>query len=213
MRLVSCRYGCGNGHAIAVRAMAMAIVFGLIGAPVAITGAAAQDAQEAEQKAPQVEPKGPAALPTPRPMVPIPSLKNIQVEITIIDQVGSDPPLKKTLSVIAADHGSGSVRSRAAVPVPRNPNDPKDVIYQDLPLNVDIRPEITENKTRIRARLILNYETLYASKPSGVPPVKSIVFVDQHVMLDSGKPMIVSQSADATTDRKVSVELKATILP
>ena len=31
-------------------------------------------------------------------------------------------------------------------------------------------------------------------------------------MLENGKPLIVSQSADAATDRKVTVELKATIL-
>jgi hypothetical protein len=210
MRLVSSK----NGNAIAV--CVMAIVLGGISAPIVASAVAAQEAQPAEQQPPPPaaqQPAQPAMLPAAKPRIPIPALRNIQIEITIIDQVGTDTPLKKTLNVIAADAGSGSVRSKVTVPVPRNPADPKDVMYQDLPLNVDIRPEVTENKNRLRARLILNYETLYPSKTSGVPPVRSVVFVDQHVMLDNGKPLLVSQSADATTDRKVSVELKATILP
>jgi hypothetical protein len=32
------------------------------------------------------------------------------------------------------------------------------------------------------------------------------------VVLDDGKPMMVTQSADPVTDRKVTVEVKATIL-
>ncbi len=33
---------------------------------------------------------------------------NIQVEITINDQVGSEPPVKKTLNVIAADRAAAA---------------------------------------------------------------------------------------------------------
>ena len=32
------------------------------------------------------------------------------------------------------------------------------------------------------------------------------------VILESGKPMIVSQAADPTSDRKITVEITATIL-
>jgi hypothetical protein len=211
MRLVSWKIG--NALAVCV----MAIALGQVGV--------AQD-QQAEQKVEQKAP--PAAAPaaeqtTPKPVAeifprltpPIPASKNIQVEITIIDQAGSAPPVKKTLNVIAADNANGSIRSKVTVAVPRHPPgpDPKNYSYEDLPLNVDIRPQVTENKNRIRARLILNYETFYAAQASNMPALRSVVTVDQWVMLDNGKPMIVSQSADATTDRKVSVELKATILP
>jgi hypothetical protein len=215
MRLVSSRIG--NAIAVCV----MAIVLGRISTPVAVSAGAAQDQQTEQKPAPAAPPA--AAQPTPKPdaesfprlMPPIPASKNIQVEITIIDQVGSEPPVKKTLNVIAADNGSGSIRSKATVAVPRHPPgpDPTNYVYAELPLNVDIRPQVTENKNRIRARLILNYETFYPSKTAGMPAVKSVVTVDQNVMLDNGKPLIVSQSADATTDRKVSVELKATVLP
>ena len=32
------------------------------------------------------------------------------------------------------------------------------------------------------------------------------------VVLQSGKPMLISQAADPTSDRKVTVEVKATVL-
>jgi hypothetical protein len=209
MRLVSRKWKYGNAIAVCV----MAIALGQIGS--------AQESRDNQQATP------PAAQPAQKPaeepvtrviapaaMMQIPALKNIQVDITIIDQVGSEPPLKKTLSVIAVDAGSGSVRSKGFIAVPKQEpaSRPGDYYYEELPLNVDIRPQVTENKNRIRMRLILNYET-FRPKTTGLPPVRSVVTVDQNVMLDNGKPMIVSQSADATTDRKVSVELKATILP
>lgn len=210
MRLVSRKWNSLNAMAVCV----MAIVLGQIGS--------AQESRETQQAPPPAAQPAqkPAEEPVTRvtmaapPMMPIPALKNIQVDITIIDQVGSEPPLKKTLSVIAADAGSGSVRSKGFIAVPKQEpaSRPGDYYYEELPLNVDIRPQVTENKNRIRMRLILNYET-FRPKTTGLPPVRSVVTVDQNVMLDNGKPMIVSQSADATTDRKVSVELKATILP
>lgn len=220
MRLVSWKWKYGNALAVC----AIAMVIGGTNAPIAVSARAAQDAQDAqaEQKkepaavpvATQEPPKPVAVIPPPA-IQQIPALKNIQVEITIIDQGGSQPPLKKTLTVIAADNGSGSIRSTVTVAMPRHPPgpDPKNFTYEELPLNVDIRPQVTENKNRIRARMILNYQTFYAAQANNMPAVKSVVTMDQHVMLDNGKPMVVSQSADATTDRKVSVELKATILP
>ena len=60
-------------------------------------------------------------------------------------------------------------------------------------------------------RQILNYETVRTVADGG-GGVRSVVTVDQTMMLSNGKPTTVSQSADAATDRKVSVELKATIL-
>jgi hypothetical protein len=211
MRLVSWKLG--NAIAVCV----MAIVPGQIGI--------AQELPEGQKTPPLAVPPPdaqPVALPTPKPAQAhsprrpprIPAMANIRVDITITDQAGSEPPLKKTLNVIAADGGSGAVRSKATVAVPRHPPgpDPKNYVYEELPLNVDIRPEITENESRIRTRLILNYETFYASTTSGMPAVRSVVTVDQWVMLENGKPLVVSQSADAATDRKVTVELKATIM-
>jgi hypothetical protein len=209
MRLVSLK----SGNAIAV--CVMAIVLGQI--------SAAQESRDDQQTVPppavvvpqptpRATPKPPQEV-SPRSSPGIPGGPNIQVEIAIIDQAGSDPPVKKTLNVIAADGQNGSIRSKVTVAVPTHPPgpDPKEYRYESLPLNVDIKPEVTRNGL-IRVWLILNYETFYPAKTSNMPPVRSVVTANQFVMLENGKPMTVSQSADAATDRKVSVELKATIL-
>jgi hypothetical protein len=54
--------------------------------------------------------------------------------------------------------------------------------------------------------------------PQGVPPAPTELTaqptgLNQRVVtiLDSGKPVVVSQAADPSSDRKISVELKATI--
>jgi hypothetical protein len=210
MRVVSWK----SGNAIAV--CVMTIVLGQFAAPV--TGSARaiqeQDQPNPEQTAP------PAAQPTPKPAPQegprrpsLPPGPNVRVEITITDQAGTDAPVKKTLSVIAADRHNGSVRSKVTVVVPGPPQSgpvttgPR---YEELPLNVDVRAEVMENGL-IRTHLILNYETFSASRETGAA-VRSVVTGNQTMMLENGKPLIVSQSADAATDRKVMLELKATIL-
>jgi hypothetical protein len=213
MRLVSWK----SGNAIALCVCVMAIVVGQFAT------AQEQELQEAPaqqqtpppaapstQKPPQRQPSEQAA-PAIKLPDPIPGGPNIKVDITITDQAGSDPPAKKTLSVIAADRASGSIRSLVTVAVPTHPPGPdaKNYSYERLPLNVDVKPEVTR-QGQIRVQLILNYETY--STPKGVGAVRSVVTANQWVMLENGKPMTVSQSADAASDRKVSIELTATVL-
>jgi hypothetical protein len=198
MRLVSWKYVC-----------VMAIVF------TPLTGSAT------EQTLPT--PSQPTTLPTPAPPIPLqtpavpqeaprrpqtPQGPNIRIELTITDQAGMDAPVKKTLSVIAADRHNGYIRSKVAVGVPMP--DPGTFDYLDLPLNVDTKAELMENGL-IRLLVILNYETVNPTRNGG-KPTRSVVTVTQTVMLENGKPLVVSQSADAATDRKVSLEVKATIL-
>jgi hypothetical protein len=211
MRFVSWK----SGNAIAVCVMAF-----MIG-----QFAAAQELQQAEQPAqtaqtpqPAQAAQKPAEKQPPQqisPMLPpaVSGGPNIRFQITITDQAGEAPPVKKTLNVIAADGYTGSVRSKVTVAVPMHPPgpDPKNYSYESLPLNIDVKPEITKNGL-VRTQLSLNYETFYAAKAAGMPAVRSVVTAIQWVMLENGKPMTVSQSADAATDRQVTVELTATIL-
>lgn len=214
MRLVSWK----SGNAIVV--CALAIVLGHIVTP-AGSLRAMQD-QPTPEQAVQLTQATQATQPTPKPAPPRqeaprkpePPGPNVRVEITITDQVGTEAPAKKTLSVIAADRNNGSVRSKVtvAVPGPEVPT-PKMFRYEDLPLNVDVKPEVLENGL-IKTWVILNYETFNTStkdRESGTA-VRSVVTSNQTVMLENGKPLIVSQSADPATDRKVTLELKATIL-
>jgi hypothetical protein len=206
MRLVPWK----NGKAIAV--CALAIVIGQFTIPVTGSARAVQDQPNVEQPTPLATPATPKPLKTPeaarRP--PIPQGPNVRVEITISDQAGSDAPVKKTLSVIVADGHNGSVRSKVTVVVPGPAGTA--ARYEDLPLNVDVKADIMENSF-IRTWLILNYETFNTTRDSNAGgAVRSIVTGNQTMMLENGKPLIVSQSADAATDRKVTLELKATIL-
>jgi hypothetical protein len=213
MRLVSWK----SGNAIAV--CTLAIVISQCVSPVS---GSARGVQEQDQAKPE-QPAPPAAPATPkpaaqqpevprRPPVPIPQGPNVRVEITITDQSGSEPPVKKTLNVIAAAGHNGNVRSKVtvAVPVAQGPVPVKSFNYEEVPLNVDVKSDVMDNGL-IRTQLILNYETVDVTRDSG-KALKSIVTGGQTVMLENGKPLIVSQSADATSDRKVTVELKATIL-
>jgi hypothetical protein len=198
MRLVSWKIS--NAIAVCV----IAVVLGQI--------SSAQESGPGGQP-PPAEPQPPAKLaPAPEARRPamLPAVPNVRVDLTIIDQAGSDTPVKKTLTVIAASGSGGAVRSKVTVAVPTMEGSPVKLRYEELPLNVDVRPEIAENGL-IRTRLILNYETVKTAAGGG-GGVRSVVTVDQWMMLSNGKPMTVSQSADAATDRKVSVELKATIL-
>lgn len=180
----------------------------------------AQDAVASTQQTPApAQPATPAVAPAPAgPRTPGQNV-NVRIDITITDQAGSNAPITKTLNVIAADRESGSIRSKVEIPrphsIPGSAGQTPAIVsynYVSLPLNVDVRPELVEGG-RIRARLILNYQTTSAPKAgSGEPHSTSEVTATVIAVLENGKPLVVSQSADAATDRKVIVELKATIL-
>ena len=124
------------------------------------------------------------------------SSTNIQVELTISDYVGSAAPQKKTVSVIVTDGYAGRVRSMLT---PTSPIEPI--------LNVDATPRVTGDG-RVWLRLILEYAPPLVDKVRrGVPINESLT-----VTLQSGKPLVVSQGADPSIDRRVTVEVTATIL-
>lgn len=129
---------------------------------------------------------------------------NVQVELTLTDQIGTQAPEKKTVSMIVASGTWGKVRSVGNVrPV------------GDLPfvvdLNVDARP-LVSMEGQVQLELTLAYsppggaakDTLKA-RPTGVNQSLTVI-------LQSGKPLIISQAADPVSDRSVLVEVKATIL-
>ena len=87
------------------------------------------------------------APPPPPPAPPEPRLVgqsvNIRVDVTITDQRGGAPPLKKTVSVVTADGMGGRIRSQANYAEIGN-----------VPLNVDAEPFILpDGKIRVRVNL------------------------------------------------------------
>ena len=132
------------------------------------------------------------------------TLTNVQVELTLTDQMGTQPGEKKTVSMIVSSGNWGRVRSAATIQ--RMPEPPLPV-----ELNVDARPFVSMDGP-IQLELTLVYspptsdarETL-KSRPTGMNQSLTVV-------LQSGKPLVISQAADPVSDRKVTVEVKATVL-
>jgi hypothetical protein len=123
---------------------------------------------------------------------------NVQVELTITDQLGTGAPEKKTVSMIVMSGSWSKIRNTAARSGP----------FQ-VGLNVDARPFLNA-EGGIQLEL-----TIYYYPPQGKPDAPVLpteLNQSLSVLLQSGKPMVVSQAADPASDRKVTVEVKATIL-
>ncbi len=136
---------------------------------------------------------------------------NVRLELTITDQTGPGEPTKKVITMIVADRQNGFIRSKAAVRVPVGPSAWQ---YQDLPINVDARPVILGPRNEnIRVDLGLEYQPSARMGGNAVPePGMSNLNERISVILEPGKPLTISQAADPASDRRISVELKATIL-
>jgi hypothetical protein len=131
----------------------------------------------------------------PQPGQPV----NIRFDVTIIDE-GGPQPSRKTVSVTVADRQSGLVRS--AVAVLGMPG--------VVPVSLDALPML-ERDGRIRARLTLEY----SPRPGGDPkePSRPVEMrLSFGIILENGKPVVAAQAADPVTDRRVRVEVTATVL-
>ena len=131
------------------------------------------------------------------------TLTNVQIEVTLTDQIGNQAPEKKTVSMIVASRSWGKVRSSATVMPPGEPPYP-------VQLNVDARPLVS-----VEGPIQLDLTLEYAPIRNGADPKDKRptgINQSQTVVLQSGKPLIVAQAADPVSDRKVVVEVKATVL-
>jgi hypothetical protein len=163
------------------------------------TAAAAQQAQQRttqpaqQQQKPTPAPTEPAATIVPRepPGQPI----NIRFELTISDQISTTEAAKRTFSVVVADRAAGSVRGA---------NGP-------WRLNVDVTPQMLNNGN-VRAMIGLEYMPRQLDAKG--EPLNSGTLLNERItaVLEPGKPLVISQAADPQSDRKISVEVRATIL-
>jgi hypothetical protein len=118
-------------------------------------------------------------------------LVNIQIDILLTTEGGTQPPTRKTVTLTLADKQEGSVRStdRAAAP-------------QGGSLNVDARPVVQANG------LVLTRIGLEFSGTDEVPFVQ----VRAQPLLESGRALRISRAVSPRTDRAVTVEVTATVL-
>lgn len=146
---------------------------------------------------------------------------NVRLDITINDQTVGGAPVKKTISLIAADGFGGRVRSTGTLtqeyvqPGMQTPEGKPLVGVRpvgEVQLNVDANVQFLE-QDRIRAHITLEY-TPGASGPlpAGSAVTHSPLNQSVTVILQNGKPLVITQAADPLSDRKITVEVTATIL-
>lgn len=130
-------------------------------------------------------------------------LVNIKLDLTITDQRGSGTPTSKTVTMVLSDRANGRIRTQGDVRMPDGRRVP-------ISLNVDAMPEITRDN-RVKMTVVLEYKPQAADGDTEEKATTSIS-ESMSVILEDGKPLVVSQSADPSSDRKVKIEMKATFL-
>jgi hypothetical protein len=182
---------------------------------VAVAVAATASGQQTTKQPPSKEPsknEAPATKPAPEPPgLPI----NVKIEVSITDQTGTNAPAKKVVTMLTTDRQSNSIRSSASVPVKVNgaTTAPPLVTYRNVTINVDARPTIiAKEPNKVLVAFGLEYLPKSAGGAEELEPGMSQLNERLSLVLESGKPMIVSQAADPVSDRKITVEVTATIL-
>lgn len=127
---------------------------------------------------------------------------NVQVEVTISDQMGSEAPEKKVVSLVVADGAFGRVRANGATLIQGN--------HVPLDLNVDARPRLLAGDA-IRLELTLQYVPISPGKPEPGPRPTNLN-QSLTVILQNGKPMTVSRAADPASNRRITVDVTAIVL-
>lgn len=160
---------------------------------------------EANAQGRQAGPPPPATpAPPPReqptnPPPPPPAAVNVRIDVAVIDE-GGPQTLRESVSLTTTDRQESSSRSEAA-----------QVSDSVTILNVDATPQVSGLPTgRIRLRVSLDYlPKPIENQPPGSRTRTRLQFA---VILDDGKSMVVSNISDPATDRRVRVEVAATIL-
>jgi hypothetical protein len=137
---------------------------------------------------PAAQRPGAEAVPPARPA---PSLVNVRIDLTIADQRGDTAATLKTITMLIEDRQNARIRTGRGNTV----------------LNVDGHPEILR-EGRIRVILSLEYTPQDGPDRAAPTPIQESITA----LVEDGKPLVVSQSADPSSDRRVRLELKATIV-
>jgi len=148
------------------------------------------------------------------------SWQNIQLEVKISDSLNTDATHSKTVSLLCLDGNSGQVRSQSGEgfinidtrPVIR----PDGRIY--LQLTVEYRPELTGQSnapaqaTQVTTRNVQGLNDQMNALVTATVTRLNGFSESLNLLVTDGKPVIASQSADPRSDRKVTVEVTATVV-
>jgi hypothetical protein len=155
----------------------------------------------------QEKPK-PAAKPEPAPAAAEVKRRNVSIEVAITDQTGSADPVKKVVTMIVADRQVGSVRSNASA-AGTSDGAFAAVERRNVTLNVDAHPVVYPDNSIL---LSLTLEYLPRDEDGEKTGGRAQLNERVAVTLESGKMMVVSRAADPGGNRKISVELTATVM-
>lgn len=199
--------------------MTRTFVATFIAALLSVGSAFAQESPRPSKPAPTPAPApapSPAQVPAPSP-APAPAeaaqpvrapgqAVNVKLDLTITDQAGTGEPSKKVITLIVADGLNGFIRSKGSVWI----SERKGV---SVTINVDARPVVLGDG-KVRVDLGLEYQPTPPELNSPTTVTSDATNLNQRigVILHEGKPLVVSQAVDPASDRRISVELKATIL-
>lgn len=127
---------------------------------------------------------------------------NVRIELTLTDQRTGSPSTSKTVMLTTSNLNWGRLRSEVS-----------SAIYGSAPLNVDARPIIVSDG-KISVQLTIEYSQGRLPDAEGNTEKIAQVRINESItaLLDDGKPLVITQSAEPTSDRKVTVEVKATVL-
>ena len=121
---------------------------------------------------------------------------NIKLDLAITDNVGGTP-VKKSVSLLILNGNNGMIRTSNS--------------QANALLNVDAVASAYQNGA-VSLRLTFEYVPALIKDSDGRASQAPRLNESITVVLQDGKPLMVSQSADPATDRKVTAELTATIL-
>ncbi|MEW6323567.1 MAG: hypothetical protein AB1635_21050, partial [Acidobacteriota bacterium] len=138
----------------------------------------------------------------PEPPEPPGTLANVQVEVTVTEQGAAGTPERKTVTLTAAD--GSPVRSDSRGSLVRGA-----LGLTAAEFNLSVRPRIQANGL-VRVEMSLHYVAGLAAGDAAARP--TTINQNLTVLLPSGRPMTVSRAADPASDRRLGVEVTATVL-
>lgn len=158
------------------------------------------------------------SLPPRAPGLPTPTA-NVKLDLIITDTY-TGTPVKKTVSMLIMNGSSGMIRTANRLATGSNVGlnvDAAVMIHQGGLITVRVTfeytpaqaPSIINPQNREQIDAIRAQQAERGLSPTSQP---AELHESLSVVLQDGKPLLVSQSADPTTDRKVTVEVMATIL-
>jgi hypothetical protein len=190
-----------------IRIASIALLAGvtLLAAPVAAQEKPASPQEKPVTTKPQ-EVASPRPAAAPAEGLPV----NVRLEITITDQRGTAEPIVKTVTKTVADRSWIRIRTAGDVATKLG--------FRQVVLNVDSFPRVIPASpgsltpsNKLKVDLTIDYRPVAAEADTEKGTTPSIN-ESLSIILEDGKSMVISQSADPVSDRKVKVEVKATIL-